>query len=82
MSPSGAVFLQQGLGQLTIVESTMNYLLYQRALEENVRPSVRKLKLKGMWTMQHDNDSNMTVNAPRNGSKERSGEFWNGQVEA
>lgn len=49
-------FSAAGPGQLTIIESTMNSVLYQRVLEENVRPSVRKLKLKRMWTMQHDND--------------------------
>lgn len=49
-------FSAAGPGQLTIIESTMNFVLYQRVLEENVRPSVRKLKLKQMWTMQHDND--------------------------
>ena len=32
-------------------------LVYQQVIEENVRPSVQKLKLKWWWwTMQHDND--------------------------
>ena len=49
-------FAAAGPGQFTIIESTMNSSLYPRVLEENVRPSFGKLKLKRMWTMQHDND--------------------------
>ena len=30
--------------QLTVIESTMNYTVYQRNLEEHVRPSVKKNK--------------------------------------
>lgn len=49
-------FAASGPGQLTIIESTMNSSLYQRVLEDNVRPSVGKLKLNRKWTLQHDND--------------------------
>lgn len=59
--------------QLTIVESTMNSSLYQRVLEENVRLSVQKLKLKQKWTMTMT--QNIPVNPPRNGSKKRKKEM-------
>ncbi|MBN3324653.1 TXND3 protein, partial [Atractosteus spatula] len=49
-------FSAVGPGQCVITESTMNSTLYQRVLEENVRPSVKKLKLKHKWTLQQDND--------------------------
>lgn len=35
----------------------MNSTLYQRVLENDMRPSVKKLKLKCKWTFQH-NDPN------------------------
>lgn len=51
-------FAAAGPGRLTIIESTMNSTLYQKVLEENVRPSVKKCKQN--WTLQHDNDSKHT----------------------
>ncbi|KAI3368362.1 hypothetical protein L3Q82_008070 [Scortum barcoo] len=53
-------FAAAGPGQLTITESTMNSTVYQRVLEEHVKPSVKKLKLKRNWTLQHDNDPKHT----------------------
>ena len=53
-------FAAAGPGQLTIIESTMNSAVYQRVLEENVKPSVKKLKLQRNWTLQHDNDPKHT----------------------
>ncbi|KAF7650410.1 hypothetical protein LDENG_00126420 [Lucifuga dentata] len=38
----------------------MNSALYQKILKENVRPSVRDLKLKRTWVMQQDNDPKHT----------------------
>ena len=35
-------FAAAGPGQLTIIESIMNFTVYQRMLEQHVRPSVRK----------------------------------------
>lgn len=46
--------------QHSIVESTMNSTVYQRVLEEHVRSSVKKLKLKRNWTLQNDNDPKHT----------------------
>lgn len=37
-------FAAVGPGQLTIIESTMNSTLYQKVLEEHVRPSVKNCK--------------------------------------
>ena len=48
-----------GPGQLAITELTMNSLSYQRVLEENVRPSDKKLKLK-QWAFQQDEDPKHT----------------------
>ena len=55
-----------GPGKLSIIKFTMNYLLYQRVVEEHVRPSVRKFKLKQMWTMQHDNDPKQSSKSNKN----------------
>lgn len=50
--------------------------------EENERPSVQKLKLKRMWTMQHDSDPKHSSKSTKEWLKEGNGEFWNGQVKA
>ena len=46
-------------GQLALIEGTMNSALYQRILQENVRPSV--CELKRSWVMQQDNDPKHTI---------------------
>ena len=53
-------FAASGPGRLAIIEGTMNSALYQRILQENVRLSVRELKLKRSWVMQQDNDPKHT----------------------
>lgn len=45
-----------GPGQIAVTESNMNFTMYQRILEENVVPSVKKLKLNQKWILQQDND--------------------------
>ena len=50
-----------GPGQLVLID--MNNALYQRILQENVRPSVCELKLKSSWVMQQDNDPKHTIKA-------------------
>ncbi|MGH0127136.1 UNVERIFIED_CONTAM: hypothetical protein FKN15_030485 [Acipenser sinensis] len=47
-------FSVSGPGRLAITEGIMNSALYQRILQENVRPSARELKLKRSWVMQQD----------------------------
>ncbi|KAF7640539.1 hypothetical protein LDENG_00040270, partial [Lucifuga dentata] len=42
-------FASSGPGR---IDGTMNSALYQKILKENVRPSVRDLKLKRTWVMQ------------------------------
>ena len=39
-------FAASGPGRLAVIDGTMNSALYQKILKENVRPSVRDLKLK------------------------------------
>ncbi len=47
-------FAASGHGRLAIIYETMNSVLYQKILKDNVRPSVCDLKLT--WVMQQDND--------------------------
>ncbi|KAF7641127.1 hypothetical protein LDENG_00292770 [Lucifuga dentata] len=42
-------FAASGPGRLAVIDGTMNSALYQKILKENVRPSVRDLKLKRTW---------------------------------
>jgi len=50
-------FASPGSENLQHVESKMDSLKYQEILEENVMPSVRKLKLGHHWTFQQDNET-------------------------
>lgn len=59
-------FAAAGPGQLTIMEYTMNSIVYQRVLEEHVRSSVKELKLMRNWTLQHDNDPKHTSKPTKN----------------
>ena len=43
-------------GQLAIIDGKINSQVYQHILQENVRLSVRQLKLNRSWVMQQDND--------------------------
>lgn len=73
-------FAASGPRELTILESTMNSLLYQRILEDNKRP-VNEAQLESV-TSQHDNEPNIPVNPPQNCwiiEKERILE-WPGQI--
>lgn len=47
---------------------------YQEILQENVKPSVRKLKLGRSWTFQQDNDPKHTSKSTKAWFEERS---WN-----
>lgn len=53
-------FAASGPGRLAVIDGTMNSALYQKILKENVRPSVRDLKLKRIWVLQQDNDPKHT----------------------
>jgi hypothetical protein len=50
-------FAASGSGQIAIIDGKMNSQVYQDILQENVRLSVRQLKLKRSWVIQQDNDS-------------------------
>lgn len=53
-------FAASGPGRLAVIDGIMNSGVYQKILKENVRPSVRALKLKRSWIMQQDNDPKHT----------------------
>ncbi|KAG2470219.1 TCB1 transposase, partial [Polypterus senegalus] len=53
-------FAASGPGRLAVIDGTMNSTVYQKILKENVRPSVRQLKLKRFWVLQKDNDPKHT----------------------
>uniref|UniRef100_A0A9J8CLU9 Transposase n=1 Tax=Cyprinus carpio carpio TaxID=630221 RepID=A0A9J8CLU9_CYPCA len=53
-------FAASGPGRLAVINGTMNSAVYQKILKENVRPSVRDLKLKRTWVLQQDNDPKHT----------------------
>uniref|UniRef100_A0A9J8AA81 Transposase n=1 Tax=Cyprinus carpio carpio TaxID=630221 RepID=A0A9J8AA81_CYPCA len=53
-------FAALGPGRLAVINGTMNSAVYQKILKENVRPSVRDLKLKRTWVLQQDNDPKHT----------------------
>jgi len=53
-------FAASGPGRLEIVEGKMDSTSYQKILDDNVRPSVRQLKLRRNWTFQQDNDPKHT----------------------
>uniref|UniRef100_A0AAR2K1L6 Paired domain-containing protein n=1 Tax=Pygocentrus nattereri TaxID=42514 RepID=A0AAR2K1L6_PYGNA len=53
-------FAASGPGRLAVINGTMNSAVYQKILKENVRPSVRELKLKRTWVLQQDNDPKHT----------------------
>ncbi len=42
-------FAASGPGRLAVINGTMNSSVYQKILKDNVRPSVRDLKLKRTW---------------------------------
>ena len=49
-------FAASGPEQLAIINGKMNSHVYQDIFQDNVRLSVRKLKLNRSWVMQQDND--------------------------
>ncbi|KAK3522887.1 hypothetical protein QTP86_006347 [Hemibagrus guttatus] len=59
-SPELELLSHYGPGRLAVINGTMNSAVYQKILKENVRPSVRDLKLKRTWVLQQDNDPKHT----------------------
>ncbi|KAF7648140.1 hypothetical protein LDENG_00161510 [Lucifuga dentata] len=69
-------FAASGPGRLAIIDGSMNSQLYQQILQENVRVSVRELKLKIKWITQQDNDPKQTSRSTK--KSRRNVIFWNG----
>lgn len=67
-------FASTGTGKLKCVKGTMNSLLYQEILEENVMESVRNLRLGRRWTFQQDNDPKHASKSTREWLKKKG---WN-----
>ena len=61
-------------GKLKCVKGTMNSLLYQEILEENVMESVTNLRLGRRWTFQQDNDPKHASKSTREWLKKKG---WN-----
>ncbi len=53
-------FAASGPGRLAVINGTINSAVYQKILKDNVRPSVRDLKLKRTCVLQQDNDPKHT----------------------
>ena len=49
-------FAASGPEQIANINGKMNLQVYQDILQENVRLSLRQLKLNRSWVMQQDND--------------------------
>uniref|UniRef100_A0A8C5WF56 Transposase n=1 Tax=Leptobrachium leishanense TaxID=445787 RepID=A0A8C5WF56_9ANUR len=58
-------FAASGPGRIVVIDGKMNSRVYQDILQENVRPSVRQLKLRRGWVMQEDNDQKHTSNSTK-----------------
>uniref|UniRef100_A0A8C5R032 Transposase n=1 Tax=Leptobrachium leishanense TaxID=445787 RepID=A0A8C5R032_9ANUR len=58
-------FAASGPGRIVVIDGKMNSRVYQDILQENIRPSVRQLKLRRGWVMQQDNDLKHTSNSTK-----------------
>ncbi len=67
-------FAASGPGRLAVINGTMNSAVYQKILKDNVRPSVRDLKLKRTWVLQQDNDPKHTSESTSEWLKEKQNE--------
>ncbi len=73
---SGAVFAASGPGGLSVINGTMILLSTKKILKDNVRPSVRDLKLKRTWVL----IQNTPANPPLNGWRKTKWRLWSGLV--
>ncbi len=69
-------FAASGPGRLAVINGTMNSAVYQKILKDNVRPSVRDLKLKRTWVL----IQNTPANPPLNGWRKTKWRLWSGLV--
>ncbi len=75
-------FAASGPGRFAVINGTMNSAVYQKILKDNVRPSVRDLKLKRTWVLQQDktHQQNTPANPPLNGWRKTKWRLWSGLV--
>uniref|UniRef100_A0A0E9T2W2 Uncharacterized protein n=1 Tax=Anguilla anguilla TaxID=7936 RepID=A0A0E9T2W2_ANGAN len=71
-------FAALGPGRFAFMEGTMNSVLNQNILKENVRSSVCELKRN--WVMQEDDDQNSKASPHLNCRKETKLKFWSSVV--
>ncbi len=73
-------FAASGPGRLAAINGTMDSAVYQKILKDNVRPSVRDLKLKRTWVLQQDNDPKHTIKSTSEWLKKTKWRLWSGLV--
>ena len=54
-------FSAQGVGNMSVIDGTMNAESYKKILQENLLPLVEKLRLPHDWIFQQDNDPKHTA---------------------
>ncbi len=64
-------FAASGPARLAVIIGTMNSAVYQKILKDNIRPSVRDLKLKRTWVLQQDNHPKYTSKSTSEWLKEK-----------
>lgn len=64
-------FSANGVGKISIINGRMNAESYQNILEDNLMPSVEKLKLPSDWIFQQDNDPKHTARSTKKWFAER-----------
>lgn len=57
-----ACFGANGIGDITIIEGTMDKYVYRDILNNHLRSSAKKIGMKRGWTFLHDNDPKHTSN--------------------
>ncbi len=73
-------FAASGPGRLAVINGTMNSAVYQKILKDNVRPSVRDLKLKRTCVLQQDNDPKHSSKSTSEWLKKNKMKTWSGLV--
>ncbi len=73
-------FAASGPGRLAVINGTMNSAVYQKILKDNVRPSVRDLKLKRTCVLQQDNDPKHTSKSTSECWRKTKWRLWSGLV--
>uniref|UniRef100_A0A3Q1HHZ2 alanine transaminase n=1 Tax=Anabas testudineus TaxID=64144 RepID=A0A3Q1HHZ2_ANATE len=72
-------FAASGPERIVVIDGKVHSRVYQEILQENVRPSVRQLKLRRGWVMQQDNDRKQVIQQ-KNSFNRTKFTFWSGPV--